>query len=266
MPALPVDDPSPTPTGDADPAVPVEPPLPHPPLDRRHVARLVVPLIPMFIAVQVGNAFFPVLQEQAPLLLMALGAANRNLLVAVAQGVPWFLYALVGGARLLLPDPFFYAIGWHYGDRSISWMERRTPTFGQLLRELERLFAKAGWAFVLVLPNNYVCLLAGAAQMRRSWFWTLNIVGTIGRLIVLWWIGQALQDVIDTVLSFITDHRVPFLVVTVGLVLLTTGREWRSGGTEVQALIELEHELEEVAPDAPHHPHDGAADGGEGHA
>jgi membrane protein DedA with SNARE-associated domain len=220
----------------------------------------VVPLIPMFIAVQVGNAFFPVLQEQAPLLLMALGAANRNLLVAVAQGVPWFLYALVGGARLLLPDPFFYAIGWHYGDRSISWMERRTPTFGQMLRELERLFAKAGWAFVLVLPNNYVCLLAGASQMRRSWFWTLNIVGTIGRLIVLWWIGQALQELIDTVLGFITDHRLPFLIVSVGLVLLTTAREWRSGGTEVQALMELEHELEEVAPDAPGHPHDGGSD------
>jgi membrane protein DedA with SNARE-associated domain len=224
-------------------------------VDRRHVTLLVAPIIPMWAATQVAYALLPTLSTENPTLLILLSAVNRNLIIAAAsaQGwldagnvVPIILYGIIGTLRLLAPDPFFYAIGANYGDRAIEWMERRTPTFGEMLREMERLFAKAGWLFVLVLPNNYVCLLAGAARMRRSWFWALNVTGTIGRVIVMFFVGRALQDWIDRALGFVTDHRVPFLVVSVGLVGLTMAREWRAGTSEVQSLMELEHELEEM--------------------
>jgi membrane protein DedA with SNARE-associated domain len=210
-------------------------------------------------ATQVAYALLPTLSTENPTLLILLSSVNRNLIIAAAsaQGwldagnaVPLILFAVIGTLRLLAPDPFFFALGEGYGDRAIAWMERRTPTFGELLRELEKLFAVAGWAFVLILPNTYVCLLAGAAGMRKSWFWTLNVVGTVGRVIIMFFVGRALQEWIDKVLGFVTDHRVPFLIVSCGLVGLTLAREWRAGTSEVQSLMELEHELAEVEDDA----------------
>jgi membrane protein DedA with SNARE-associated domain len=223
-------------------------------LDRRHVTLLVAPVIVMWAATQVAAALLPTLSTENPTLLILLSSVNRDLIIAAASAqswlaagnaVPFVLYGIIGTLRLLAPDPFFYAIGDNYGDRAIEWMERRTPTFGQMLRELEGLFAKAGWLFVLILPNNYVCLLAGAARMRRTWFWALNIAGTIGRVIVMWYIGQALQEWIDRALGFVTDHRVPFLVLSIGFVGLTMLHEWRAGTSEIQSLLELEHDLEE---------------------
>jgi membrane protein DedA with SNARE-associated domain len=220
---------------------------------RHHIMWLVLPIIPMWLGQQLGAALFTTLSTENPTLLLILGAPNRVLIVAaadaqdwLAQGVlmPTIWFAVLGTARLLLPDPFFYAIGEGYGEQAIAWMERRTTSLGQMLRELERLFVRWGWVLVLILPNTYVCLLAGAARMRKSWFWTLNVVGTIGRVLLMWFIGQAFQDTIDTILNFLREYRLPLFVISVLLVGWTVSREWRSGSTEVQQLLDLEHELE----------------------
>lgn len=218
------------------------------PLDRVHLLLLIGPIIALVICTNIGNALFPTLSTENPLLLVALGAPNRNLIIAAAQ-VPFLPYFVVGFLRLLAPDYFFYALGTHYGDRAISWMEHRTPTVGRMMRQLERVFGKAGYVLVLIMPNNPVSLLAGASRMRPRWFWTLNVVGTIGRLLLMWWIGLIFQEWIDALLGFITEHRIQLLVVTVGLVLLSGAREWRSGSSEIQQLIELEEELEEEFAD-----------------
>ena len=228
------------------------------PIDRRHLALLITPIIIMLVGANVGNALLPSLATDNTTLLIILGAANRNLIVAarsaetwleMGNNVPLILYGVIGFLRLLAPDPLFYALGWHYGDTAISWMERRTPSFGEMMRQLEKVFAVAGWALVLIMPNNYVCLLAGAARMRKSIFWACNIVGTIGRLILMWFIGQALQEWIDKLLGFVKEYRIPLLVVSIGLVAFTTMREWRSGNSEIKTLLDLEHELEQDAPE-----------------
>lgn len=216
---------------------------PEDPVTRPKLILLIAPIIALVIASNVGNALFATLSTENPLLLIALSAPNRNLILASHQ-VPLAAYFVVGFVRLLVPDFFFYALGNHYGDRSIEWMERRTPSFGQIMRQLEIVFAKAGHVLILIMPNNPVCLIAGAARMRKSVFWTLNVVGTIGRLIIMWLIGEAFQDTVDSVLDFIQRYRVQILVVSIVLVGFNVLREWRAGNSDIQQLIELEHQLE----------------------
>jgi membrane protein DedA with SNARE-associated domain len=228
-----------------DPHLPAPGSPPPDPLDRVHLLVLIGPIIALVICTNIGNALFPTLSTENPLLLIALGAPNRNLIIASAQ-VPFVPYFVIGFLRLLAPDYFFYALGAHYGDRAISWMEQRTPTVGKMMRQLERVFGRAGHVLVLIMPNNPVCLLAGAARMRPRVFWTLNIVGTVGRLLLMWWIGILFQGWIDAFLGFVADHRIPLLVVTVGLVAFSGAREWRAGSSEIQQLIELEEELVEL--------------------
>ena len=214
------------------------------PVSRRHLILLVGPIIALVICSNVGNALFATLSTENPLLLIALSAPNRNLILASHQ-IPLVAYFVVGFVRLMVPDFFFYALGYHYGDRSTVWMERRTPSFGAMMRQLETVFAKAGHVLVLIMPNNPVCLIAGAARMRRSVFWTLNVVGTIGRLIIMWWIGDVFQSTVDSILEFIQRYRVQLLVVSIGLVAFNLLREWRAGNSEIQQLMDLEHQLED---------------------
>ena len=221
---------------------------PEEPLDRRRLILLCTPLLVMVVMTQVGGILFPVLVQDQPLLLEGLSANNRNLANAAAK-LPFATYAAVAFVRLLAPDPFFYELGWHYGDRTLGWLERRTPTIGQIMRQLEAWFGTLGWLFVLVMPNNYVCAIAGSTRMRRSLFWTLNIVGTIGRILFLWWVGQAFADLIDTITGWIAQYRWPLLAVTVGIFALSSMREWRAGTSGVQQIVKLEKELEEANED-----------------
>lgn len=211
---------------------------------------MTAPIIALLIASNLGNAFAPSLVLDHPLLLIALNPSNRNF-IFVAGRVDPVSYFLVGTLRLLAPDPFFLLLGRWYGEAAITWMERRTPTYGQLMRTLERWFAKARWPLVTTIPNNPVCLLAGASAMAVSIFVMLDVVGTIGRLVLLRWLGRAFQARIDWVLHLVAQYRWPLLAITVGAVGFTVLREWRAGTSEIEQLIDLDDELGAAQPSDP---------------
>ena len=74
---------------------------------------------------------------------------NRNLIL-VTNNLDAVSYYVVGTLRLLLADPLFFLLGHWYGDTAIEWMERRTKTFGQMLRQME------GWFDVATLASANV--------------------------------------------------------------------------------------------------------------
>ena len=212
---------------------------------RRHLALLLVPIAAMVAAGYAADALWPSLVESNPLLLIALSAKNRYLVLVVNHVSTWAYY-LVGTFRLLLPDPFFFALGWMYGDAALHWMERRTPTVGRIMRVLERWFARWGDPLVVLFPNNYVCTIAGAARMRPLRFATLNVIGTVGRLLMIQVIGDVFAAPIDGVLDLVARWRVPLLVVTISLVVVSWMLELRNGRREIDALQELEDAADEI--------------------
>jgi membrane protein DedA with SNARE-associated domain len=222
---------------------------------RRRAALVITPIIVLVVCSNLGNAFFPTLVTEHPLLLIALTPTNRNFVLVASRVDPMSFYT-VGFLRLLAPDPFFFLLGRWYGESAIVWMERRTPTFGQLMRTLERWFDKASWPLVTAVPNNPVCLLAGAATMSVALFAALDVIGTIGRLILLRVVGDIFSKPITWLVNLIGQYRIPLLIVTVTLVGFTMIREWRAGTSEIEQLLELEEELDELASEE----HDPAAD------
>ncbi|MCX7621799.1 MAG: hypothetical protein N2037_13255 [Acidimicrobiales bacterium] len=198
----------------------------------------------MVVMTQLGHALAPTLVTENPALLLLLNSQNRYLILTSGQLDP-LPYYLIGGLRLLAPDPFFYLLGYWYGDAAIHWMEHRTPTFGELMRRLERAFDKAAYPLVLVIPNNPVCLLAGASRMPPVVFALLNVAGTAGRLLLLRLLGDAFQRPIDWLLGQISTYRVPLTIISVVIVGFVALTEWRKGSGELEQLLELEEDLEE---------------------
>jgi membrane protein DedA with SNARE-associated domain len=232
---------------------------------RRALMFVVVPLIGMVIAAQIGDALGPDLVTRNPLLLIALNSRIRWLVLAVNQVDPvWFF--LVGTLRNLASDPLFYVLGYWYGDSAVRWMENRTENVGRMMRGLERSFGKWGAPLVLIAPNNPICLLAGASRMRPAVFLALNLTGTLGRLTLIKIFGQQFEAPIDWVLDFITRYRIPLLIISIVFVGISMFTETRKGTSEIDQLRQLENDVTggegDSAPSSEAPPGDGAGEGG----
>ncbi len=227
---------------------------------RGPLALLIAPIIAMIAAGYVADALWPTLVESHPLWLLGLSARNRYA-VLVVNRVDLWAYYLWGTLRLLLPDPFFFALGWFYGPAALRWMEKRTPTVGTMMRRLEGWFGRWGHPLVVIMPNNYVSLIAGASGMSPVLFAFLNVTGTVGRLALLQIVGDVFSGPIDWFLELVATYRIPLLVVSMVIVGVMAGGELRRGRKEIEGLQELEHSADPDAPPVPNHPYDPETDG-----
>ncbi|MCB0977014.1 MAG: VTT domain-containing protein [Acidimicrobiales bacterium] len=199
-------------------------------------------LIAFVIASNLGNAFLSVLVDERPLLFIALNAQNRNLALASGLLDPWSFY-VVGFLRLLAPDPLFFLLGRWYGDSAISWMERKAPAYGQLLRQLERWFDKARIPIVAFAPNNPICLFAGASGMSWSSFLAANVVGTVGRLFLIRTFSNWFEGPLGSLREFIADYRWPLLAVSIALVVLSSVADRRGGRDGITDLATMDEDI-----------------------
>lgn len=212
---------------------------------RRAITLLSIPLVALVVLSYIGDALAPQLVDTHPVWLMLLNSRTRNLVLVTNDVDPWTFYT-VGTFRLLISDPLFFLLGYWYGDAAVEWMERRTKTWGQMLRQIERWFGKAAYPLIFIAPNNYICLFAGAAGMPLRAFFVVNLAGTVVRLWLIRVFGEAFEAPLDDVVGWIGDNRGILLVVSVGLVLLSIALEAKKGETEVSSLAHLDDELEEI--------------------
>jgi hypothetical protein len=101
---------------------------------RRAVTLVSVPLVAMVVMGYVGDASAPTLVDTHPAWLIALNARSRNLALATNYLDAWTYYG-IGFVRLVAGDPLFFLLGYWYGNAAVTWMERRTRTWGQMLRQ-----------------------------------------------------------------------------------------------------------------------------------
>ncbi len=204
------------------------------------------PLVIIAIAVSVislvsgwiGDAFLAGLVDRHPVWLMVLNPRNRNLIL-VTNEVDAVTYYVVGFLRLVLSDPVNYLLGFWFGERMLGWVERRSRTYGPLVRDGESMFRKFAAPLVFLAPNNIICILAGATGMRVPVFAALNVSGTIVRLIAVRQLGDTLESPISRVVDFIGEYRIPILIVSILAVAWTVFGEFRGDNSELMALRDL---------------------------
>ncbi|MFN0092581.1 MAG: hypothetical protein ACKVWR_20300 [Acidimicrobiales bacterium] len=216
---------------------------------RATVWALAAPLIAIAAVANVAEVIWPDLVNRHPLLLVAMNARIRYLALTTNQ-LDWTPYYLVGFLRLVLPDPFYYLVGRHWGYRAVRWMERRLPSLGGAARLLERGFVRARWPLVFVMPNAAICLFAGASAMRVSTFAALNAAGTVARLAVVRTVGAVFKDPLDWVREEIAQYRLPLIALSAVLMALSLWSDARKGKGEIGALTHLDDDLVDP-PDRP---------------
>jgi membrane protein DedA with SNARE-associated domain len=215
-----------------------------PRFDARALAWFAIPLAIITIAGYVGDAFAPTLLERAPLLLIVCSARLRNL-VLVSPSVDVVPFFVVAVTRLVITDPLFFAFGRRYGDGATRWMEQKVGPAGVApVLWMERMFKRAGWPMIALLPNNWICLFGGAAGIAWTPFLIVNIGGTILRVALVRMLGDAFADPILSFTHWIGENRVWLTAVTIAIVFVTALRAQRAGRATVESPEALAEELE----------------------
>jgi membrane protein DedA with SNARE-associated domain len=232
--------------GDADSG---EPPRPHPgPPSKLARNAVIATLIAFVVASNIGTLFLSVLVTDHPAVFIALNPINRNLALASGSLSAASFY-VIGFLRLIGPDPLFFLLGRWYGDGAIRWVERKSPTYGDLLRRVEKWFDKARMPIVAFAPNNYICLFAGAAGMGWGAFWLANVVGTVIRLMLIRFFSKVFEGSLGSVRLFIAHYRWPLLIVSFAAVGISLWFDQRRGGTIAGGLTTIEEDI--AAHEAP---------------
>jgi membrane protein DedA with SNARE-associated domain len=204
---------------------------------------LVVPIIGATLVAMIGDVVGPGLINEHPLWQITLNPRNRWLLLAASQVAAWPFF-IVGFVRLVAIDPLFYLTGLQHGDAALRWAERRLGDEAGLVRKVEHWFGRAAPGVVLVAPNGYVCLLAGATGMRIRTFLLLNVIGTVGRLTLFLVAGAAFRVQLLDVLEFIQRYQWWLVALSLLIVSIQARRRRASGALESVGTIEQELESE----------------------
>lgn len=197
-------------------------------------------------AALLGDLFLAGIVDKEPALLIALNPRNRNLALATTQ-LSAGVYYSVGFIRLVASDPLYYLLGYWYGERAIAWTERRSRTYGPLIRDGERLFRRASLPLIFAAPNNIICAMSAATGVKLRTFIALNLSGTVVRLIVIRQLGEVFQSPIERIIDLIARYRVPLLILSAVGVAWTIFGEFRSKDSELETLLHLEEEGAEGA-------------------
>ena len=185
---------------------------------RKTLILLVAPIIVITSMGVIATAFTPALAARHPLLLIALDARNRFLVLAREVDIlPFVLVALL---RRSFSDPLFYLLGRFYGEGALRWLERKGGG-GELVVFTEKLFKRAAYPMVFLFPGAIVCALAGQTGMSPAGFLITNLAGTLAAILAVRRFSDAISSPVEGLLDFFNDHLVATTAVSVALVILS---------------------------------------------
>ena len=189
-----------------------------PPRWASHV--VIVVMVAAFVSGIIGTALSPSLVVDHPLLMVALNANNRYLILVTNDLGPFGFYT-AAILRRVVPSIAFYLLGRWFGHRAVHWLAGREPASTDVVAVVQRLFDRFGWWIVAIAPMTFTCLLAGAAKLRPKVVVPIVVVSITVRLVLIRWLGSQFAGTLDNVVHWIDRSRGPLMVVTVGLVLIS---------------------------------------------
>ncbi len=216
----------------------------------RWIVRLVIGYVVVTqVAAIIGDLNTALWFDRHPALLIALNPRNRILTLTTIY-LDATTYYVVGFLRLVASDPVYFLLGYWYGDRAIDWIERRSKTYGPLIRDGERYFRKVAYPLIFLMPNNVICAMSAATGVRIIPFIVLNVSGTVARLVLIRQVGEVFESPLQGVGGFIAEYRIQIFIISAIAVAWSVYNEFFSGQSEAGSLMELTEEHDdESGPD-----------------
>jgi hypothetical protein len=193
-----------------------------PPVGRRRVSALCGAIAVFTAAAIAGDVLSPALLERQPLLLLMLNS-RTIFLIAVARRIPFAVFVLVATARLCAADPFHFLLG-----RSVdATASPKTSRLRRLARRLPSATSPLWLTVVALSPTAKTMVIAGAARVPARGVAAANLLGTVGRVVLIWTAGRSLPSVGDSVGRYAPWFGVPCGLLAIALLALRFRRSAR---------------------------------------
>lgn len=167
-------------------------------MTRWRTTTIVVALVTLWLVSTAGAAAAPVLLSSHPVVLAVL-TPRAAFVAAAALHLPPWTFVVLFVTRLSLGDPLHYALGRAHGGSWLRWLSVRSPGCAGGLERAERLVRRVGLPVTALVPTGSVMAVAGAVGLSFRASMTLNLFGTLVRVLLLW---LAARTAPDLVLSF----------------------------------------------------------------
>jgi membrane protein DedA with SNARE-associated domain len=181
--------------------------------------------VALVVAGYIGTAFSTDLVNERPVVLIALHARVRHLLLAAGGDITWWEYGLVGGLRLALAYAVCHLIGRAYGSDVLVWFGRYLGVTGAQIQNILQMFHKAEW-FVLpfFVGSNVVAAITGISRTPLPRLVGLVTLGIVGRLVLYWLLARVFfESQVDSVLDFLATYQRPALIAMIALTVGAIG-------------------------------------------
>jgi len=207
---------------------------------RHHVAVYLVPIALVMLVGQVSRAIWPSLLDTAPSALLFMTSTISRLLL-VQPLVPAAVFFAVAVTRILLLAPLYYFFGRDYGDAALRWGEDKLGASSTAVTKIERGFRKFSYLLVACWWSPLVSTMAGTTGMRARVFFPLIAAGAVGRVSLIYFVGDWLAAPLTEISQFIGRYAIILTPLTIAL---TAGQIWysrrRRRGLPVGTIDDLE--------------------------
>jgi membrane protein DedA with SNARE-associated domain len=204
------------------------------------LAWFLVPIALVFVTAQIGRAVWPSLLDSAPWSLLLVSSAFTRMLM-VQPLVPTVAFFALAFGRIMVLAPLYYLFGRDYGDVGLRWTEDKLGSSSRVVGRVEHWFRRFSHLLVACWWSPLVCVMAGATAMRARVFFPLLALGTVARVTLIFFIGDALSAPITEITSFIGRYA---LILTPITIAITGAQLWFSrrkrGGLPAGSIEDLE--------------------------
>jgi hypothetical protein len=190
---------------------------------QRIVRRCLMGLAVLGVGSMIGSTSVLYLANRYPLLLIALSPIGRHLILVVPTVHPAAFVTVATLRRLLFYVPCFI-LGRTLGSTALAWLETRFKGAAGFVRWLERLFQRARYPAVFLLPGPIMSTIAGKARMPITTWISLVASGLVLRMIAIVWFGEWMREPIERLLALFDEYWIPGTIV---LVTVTAIYQWR---------------------------------------
>ena len=103
--------------------------------------------------------------------------------------------------------PLYYFFGRCYGDAALRWVERKLGPDSKAISLVEHYFRRFSYALVAWSPNGIVSVMAGATRMRTRTFFIVAALGTVAKVIVVYYLGDVLSVPLHEIADFVGKYQ-----------------------------------------------------------
>jgi membrane protein DedA with SNARE-associated domain len=214
--------------------------------NRTRLTLFLLPISAVFIGAQVARAIWPTLLTEAPWTLLVL-SSNTTRMLLVEPLVPVAVFFSVAIARPLVLAPLYYYFGRSYGNAALRWAERKLGSNSKLVSASERIFKRFSYLLVAWSPHLFVCVMAGATAMRFRVFYALAALGTVVKVTIVYFLGDALREPLEDFADFVGKYQWYITPITFAIVAMQLWRRKTRDELPIESVDEFEQELEEAA-------------------